>query len=279
MTGRMDIVGNVLIKNEQRLRYFLSVLSSLSFLKDHCRLYINIEGGNVLVEPVKEYLVKLGFFDPYISSEKGYYGMIYTGLLHKTHSEYVLNLEDDHFCVLDHSDILLQMLETARSHGVHIIPATFFHVLKRIYSVASPFYQDDCCKIYHYNADMFRKLNYTQESYIVGNNCIFRRDFAMEHWGRDIKTCRPHEFEEIGYTEDYAKILLMPEFEFLRPIDDDREIPGCCCLTNPDNKKWESVYNHIDLNEFPMRRINSYLKKGKVPPLHQRIRNRIFPTS
>ncbi len=265
MINSIDIVGNVRVKEIKRLKYFLAVLDSLSFLKDNSRLFINIEQGEALVKPVKKYLDKIGFPVVCISAQKDYYGKIYSGLLSKTSAEYILNLEDDHFCVLDDKEKLFRMINIADQHKVDIIPVTFFSLFRKIYAQAKPFYFDSVCKVYHYDKGMFEKLNYDQKSFIVGVNCIFRRDFAFEFWSKDVKSFRPHEFEMIGYQEDFSKILLMPEFEILRPVDSDHGMVNSCCIKNPDNKKWESILKNISMNGFPMKKITrSFLENTEI---------------
>lgn len=243
---RLDLVGNIKIMSPLRLKYFLAVLKSLECFKNNSGIYLNIENGKWIISPLRSYLKSLGFEKIYLSAEKGDYGNIYCSLINLCDSEYIMNIEDDHFCMVDNTEKLLRVISIAAQHKTEIIPATFFKLLTNTYNVLQPFYNDELCNIYTYNSDTFNNLDFTEDSIVVGNNCIFHRAFALRHWDMGYTSRRPHPFEELrrNLKEEHLR-LMMPKFELLRPVDDDHGIENSCCIKNNDSRKWNQVFGNV----------------------------------
>lgn len=248
---KIDLVGNIKIMSPLRLKYFIAVLKSLACFKDKSAIYLNIENGKYLINPLRKYLNSLGFKHVFIACEKGNYGEIYCSLLKRSQTPYVFNVEDDHFYMPDNTEELEKIIETALTYQVEIIPLTFYKMLLKTYKVLQAFYTDEFCNIYQYNSQTFDKLGYNENSIVVGNNCVFSREFALRHWGIKQSGTRPHPYEELrkNLKEESLK-LMMPMFEILRPIDDDHGIPNTSCLSHIDKKKWEETYKQLSLKPY-----------------------------
>ena len=247
---KLDIVGNIKIMSPLRLKYFLAVLKSIECLKDVSGVYINIENGKYLINPLCSYLQNIGFKTIVLTCDKGKYGELYCGMIRHSKSEYIINIEDDHFCMVNDTKALGKLIENAIQLKTEIIPTTFYKQLQKRYSVLTPVFEDAFCKDYAYNSIAFDLMGDTGESIVVGNNCIFQRDFALRHWGMGHAGPRPHPFEEKrkNLTEQQLQ-LMMPSFEILRPIDDDHGEKDSCCLAHPD-EKWHSVFKTISVTAF-----------------------------
>ena len=233
-----------------RLKYFLAVLKSLECLKDVSGIYINIENGKYLVKPLTIHLKRMGFKTTELSCEKGNYGEVYCSMIRRSKSEYIINIEDDHFCMLNDTVALEKLIKNASKLKTEIIPTTFFKHLKKLYSVLKSSFEDNVCWNYQYNNTAFDLMGDDGESIVVGNNCIFRRDFALRHWGMGHSGPRPHPFEEKRKNLKENNLqLMMPKFEILRPIDDDHGSYGTCCLANP-HEKWNKVFSKISILPF-----------------------------
>jgi len=247
---KLDIVGNIKIMSPQRLKYFLAVMKSLECLRDVSGIYINIENGKHLNKPLTKYLKTLGFKTIVLTSDKGKYGELYCGMIRRSQSEYILNIEDDHFCMLDDTMALEKLIKNASRLKTEIVPTTFFKMLTKRYSVLTPVFEDEYCKDFAYNQKAFDQMGDTDEDIVVGNNCIFSRTFALRHWGMGHDGPRPHPFEEKrkNLKEDNLQ-LMMPKFEILRPIDDDHGFENSCCLTQPQ-EKWSDIFNSISMTPY-----------------------------
>jgi len=247
---KIDIVGNIKIMSPLRLKYFLAVMKSVECLKDVSGIYINIENGKHLINPLTKFLKNLGFKTIFLSCEKGKYGELYCSLINRTTSEYILNIEDDHFFMPNDFSKLEKLIETASTLKTEIIPTTFFKMLTKRYSVLSPAFENEYCKNFDYNSTAFDLMGDTENDIVVGNNCIFSRTFALRHWGMGHGGPRPHPFEEKrkNLKEEHLQ-LMMPKFEILRPVDDNHGVDSSCCLDNP-NEKWNDVFKSISLVPF-----------------------------
>ena len=231
----------------QRLKYFLAVMKSLEGLKDVSGIYINIENGKYLNSALTKYLKRLGFKTVVLTSDKGKYGELYCGMIRRSKSEYILNVEDDHFCMIEDTKSLEKLIENASRLKTEIIPTTFYKMLLKRYTVLNPTFEDMFCKNYAYNSKAFDLMGDGDEDIVCGNNCIFSREFALRHWGMGHGGPRPHPFEEKrkNLKEEHLQ-LMMPQFEILRPIDDDHGEDNTCCLANPQ-EKWTDIYNSISI--------------------------------
>ena len=249
MIKEIDAVGNVKIFNPLRLKYFLATLKSFSFLKNNLNIYLNIENGRFLKRPIINYLKKLGFRNIYVSSKKEYFDITYTNMIKKCKNEYILNLEDDHFCEINDAEKFFKIINKAHENKVDIIRSTFFKLNKYLFKDCDKIEENNLFSIINYNHDLFYKYN-EKKPYFIQNNCIFKKDFAIRHWSKSYKSFKPHPHEVPEFDSQFSHILLVPNIEILRPIDDDHGILDTCCLKNKDNKKWESCFNDKELKSF-----------------------------
>lgn len=245
MINHIDIVGNVKIFSPLRLKYFVAVLKSLVFLKDNCTIWLNIENGKTLVKPVNKLLKKLGYNNFKITAKEGYYGNLYMEMLEEGSSEYVMNLEDDHFFHLNSKDTFFDIINFAHKNDVDCIHGTFFPHLLDTYKNITKEYEFEHAAGLRLTNDVFNQLAWNEHTIYCGNNCVFKRKYALKHWGEKFESTRPHPFEKTQFTEEKALNIIVLKTEFFRPIDDDHGIPNTCCIKNSDNQKWTSVWGTV----------------------------------
>lgn len=260
MVKEIDIVSNVKITNSKRLHYYLCVLNGISFLKNHCNLWINLEDGKHLVKPISKYLKKLGFSNFTISSKKGNYGEIYLNMLNQGKAEYILNLEDDHFMIMNDPEEFFDIINFAFENKVDNIPATFFEMIRSIYAKIPKQNTSQYGSVIDFNQKVFNLLNWNERNIYCGTNCINSRTFALWFWSEKHDSTRPHPFEKTNFQPENAFTLMVLEKELMRPIDDDHGVPNSCCLKNTDNKKWNKVFNEVNTTKMWKWKLSNYLK-------------------
>ena len=244
--NEIDAVGNVKIFGPQRLKYFLATLESFSFLKNNINLYINIENGKFLKQPLKKHLLNLGFKNVYITSKKDYYYKVYTNLLRLCRNEYILNLEDDHFCVMDSKEDFFNIINEAYSNQVEILRSTFFKLNNKNFANLNVKKATSIANIYDFTDDHISNID---SLWFIENNSIFRKDFAKKYWGRVFNSNKPHPFEIVNFDGMYKHHVLIPKLEILKPIDDDHGIQNSSCLKS-DHPKWTKIISSTVLNQF-----------------------------
>lgn len=242
MIDHIDIVGNVKIFGPLRLKYYVAVLKSIVFLKDNCTIWLNIENGKSLVKPTEQLLSKLGFKNFKITAKQGNYGDIYMNMLNQGSSEYVLNLEDDHLMQLSSKEIFFDTINFAHKNNVDCIHGTFHQRLNKTYAKVPRQYEFEHAFGLRFNMEIFNMLNWNEETIYCGNNCIFKREYALKHWGYQYDSTKPHPFEERNFSEEKSLNIMILKTEFFRPIDDDHGTPNTCCLNSPDKARWNEIW-------------------------------------
>ena len=250
MINHIDIVGNVKIFSPLRLKYFVAVLRSLTFLKDDCTIWLNIENGKTLVKPVKKLLKELGYKNFNITAKKGYYGDLYMEMLKQGTSKYVMNLEDDHFFQLNSKETFFDIINFSNKNNVDCIHGTFFPHLQKTYKDIPKEFEFEHAAGLRLTTDIFKQLGWNENTIYCGNNCVFKREYALKHWGKKFESTRPHPFEETQFTEEKSLNILVLKTEFFRPIDDDHGMLNTCCIQNTDNQKWLSEWKEVSISSM-----------------------------
>lgn len=247
----LDIIGNIKIneQNNIRVKMFEASLRSLEFLKNiGSKVFLNLEDASYqLIHKAKEILYDIGLQGDVISisCKPDRYGKIYKNLLNLSQAEWVMNFEEDHFCVMENWDILKEILIIGNQKDVNVIRASFWPIeWKSMMNTKSLDVIDGPLLINKMTKENFAKF---QEPYIsryfLGNNSIWHKYFAYQYYDRP--GFRPHSFEISEYNENYYHILGVPsEFPILCSIDDSHGETNSHLLANP-TEKFTKIWNSI----------------------------------
>jgi len=231
-----DIVGNIKIADKTRLGYALATIRSFLFVKNDIGFYLNVncdgETRERIVNEMSSYPTHSVSFD------SGRFNSLYCKLLNKCNHDYVLHFEEDHFCICDSRKLMKMIIATAKAYNVDLIKATFFELEKDCYRLMSDVIKEnEYCKIIENTPKNFRASKHHTMRYYIGNNCFFKKKFALKYWSQDKDTEKPHSFERKDYEARFHHVLMIPKIEILTPIDDDHKTGGSCLLNKP-NDKW-----------------------------------------
>lgn len=242
----LDIIGNIKVdaSKAERVKYFYACLKSYNFLTGKSKIVLNIEStDNEISFQTAQILRKKGFQGG-VTNFKGNFGSIYSGLIKRSDADYILNFEDDHFCLLDNFENLQRILSRAEHYGVEVIRATFNKVENKSADGVEPIYEDDICRIFEMNEKNFQLFQHAYPRFFLGTNCIFKHSFATRFWKREFEGSKPHPWEIGGYDKYFQHTVLIPKIEILASIDDPHDEPGSS-LIEREEKKWEEVYGSV----------------------------------
>ena len=192
-------------------------------------------------------------------------------MLREGSNAYVMNLEDDHFLQMDSKKDFFELINFAAKNKVDCIHGTFFQMIKNTYVNIPREYSSKHGSGFRFTQNVFDELGWDESTIFCGNNCVFSRDYALNHWGKGHSGPKPHPFEETEFNSDKEFNIIVLESELMRPIDDDHGILNSCCLANPDNKKWNAVWREVSTSSFYRWKSNYSLKEKskKVPYLRR----------
>lgn len=204
----IDIIGNIVIKNEIRDKYFNASLHSLCHLTD-CVNAVNIT----------------------IDSDKTHHEIMFPAISKST-SPYFLNFEEDHFCVWESPELFKALINTCAQHNADVIRASFFDIENQCANhVKNVIFENNLVKIFRMNYANFQEFQKPYIRYYLGTNCIFKTDYAKQLFARTGN--RPHDFELEKFIVDFEYTCAVPKIELLRAIDDDHGLDNTCMLKKP----------------------------------------------
>lgn len=262
---KISIVGNLLLdeKNTTRIRYLRCVLRSFAFLKDHCQLILNIEGcHNAEIQRLIQSDIQLIGFDCQLYFVNGNtYGNMYSHLLSLAKYPYVLNFMEDHFCLPDDANIMLDLLAQMEDSKVDMLKATFFEVEQNSMQHVRDYIFTDMGKIFINNENNFKNYcEYYKEAggrYYIGVNFITTWEFAVKFWDRTINSTTPHPWEIQNYDPQFLHTVMVPGFPVLAAIDDDHGAPGTALINNMDQHyKFRTIY--MDVLNLGLQEVHEY---------------------
>lgn len=204
----MHILGNIHLKSKERQLFFEVSKDSIEAIAQ-CPAYYSINSE-------KSHGIKMLEIMDYII---------------KSDSDYFLNFEEDHFCVLQDKNTFDYIMQKAAEHSVDVVRASFHHVEMECAKHAPAIYEDEFVKIIRFTAPNFQKFCIPFKRFYLGTNCIFKAEYAKKFFRRIGE--RPHDYELRHYQSDMEYTCLIPKVEILRPIDDDHGVENSCCLKNP----------------------------------------------
>jgi len=212
----MHILGNIHLKSPKRELFFNVSFDSLAFTKLPYVVYMNEERSH------GEQMISL--IDNFMQSD----------------SDYFLNFEEDHFCVLQDKSIFDSIMQKATEFNVDVVRISFHSVELACAKAAPAIYEDELVKIIRMTPEHFEKFCIPFKRFYLGTNCIFKVGYAKRFFSRIGQ--RPHDYELRHYQSDMEYTCLVPKVEILRPIDDDHGAENTCCLKNP-TELFTQLYN------------------------------------
>jgi len=247
----IDIIGNIKLNKENRIRYFFYSLKSLSFI-ENSKFYINID--NKLDESEKGIIlnviekcnidIDLSFNE---NTDK-VYSTNYLSLLNKSNNEYIFHFEEDHFCVLNDQIKFNDLINDCKINNVDVLRLTYFNITRILNENINFEKETDNMKITPYNFETYSKACQSElgHTYYLGTNNIFKREFAYKFWNRNIHSSSPHSYELSQYNNDFLHLLGIPKFEILRAIDSDHGLSNTCIINGNNNNKFDFIKKTID---------------------------------
>lgn len=212
----IDIIGNIIIANETRQKYFNACLHSL------CKLKGCINSVDITID----------------SNE--IHGKNMMVAINKCKSNYFMNFEEDHFCVCDSPLMFAELLNICEKYSVDAIRTSFHSIeLECANHIENIMFENNLVKIFRMNEYNFNQFKKPYDRYYIGTNNIFNINYAKKIFSK--KGIKPHNFEIRNYEYDYEYLCAVPKFEILRPIDDDHGAENTCMLKNPTNEFLELI--------------------------------------
>lgn len=204
----IDIIGNIVISNEIRQKYFDTSLFSL------CNISECINNVNITID------------------SQNPHGIEMLSAIKKAHSNYFLNFEEDHFCVCNDNKLFTSLITTCQQYDVDIIRASFFSIENQCAACINDIiFENNIVKIFKMHPQNFIDFQQPYIRYYIGTNSIFKTNFAEKLFNQS--GIRPHDFEVGPYTHHFEYICAVPKIEILRAIDDDHGAENTCMLKIP----------------------------------------------
>lgn len=240
----ISIVGNIKVDESkpERIKYLIACIRSYLFLKDKCNLILNLNGASIkLCRIVSDELI--AFPDAYFTNIiSGNYGQTYLHLL-KNHTkyDYVINFMEDQFMVCDDRMEFFEILNRMNNFEVDVCKSSFHKVeLNSIAGRTGAIFENNFS-----NFVLYKK--YYGSRYFIGCNFITTKQFALDFWGRDIKSKRPHEYEIAKFDPEWVHRVMVPSVHELQAaIDDDHGEPNTCLLNRTDCEKWNKIWAEVN---------------------------------
>ncbi len=169
------------------------------------------------------------------------YGTVYCQLLEYCTDAFVLNLMEDHFCVMDSVEDMEDILNTMKAEKIDVLKATFHKIEQNsMDNIAGINATGGLC--FNNNEFNFRMYNvHYGKRYYIGCNFITTKSFAHKFWNRKLGQ-RPHGYEIVDYSFDWEHRVMIPAKEVLASIDDAHGEAGTDLLSR-DNEKFKKIYD------------------------------------
>lgn len=232
---KIAIIGYMKIASRERLDYLLATVKSFSFITDK-QIIIGIED----ITPE----IYLAFNDLHLRNDVIIvnalplsYGEVYSTFLEATNDcDFVINLMEDHFCILNDEFYLNRCLAKMKKYNASIMKATFHQIEMNSIKTVQPIYEDEDIFIYDNNLSNHTEFQkYYGSRFYIGCNFITTHEFARKFWGRSLGA-RPHEYEFPAYSEEWRHICAIPKKEILAAIDDPHGEDGTDLLSRNEPK-------------------------------------------
>jgi hypothetical protein len=241
----LSIVGNIKINDATRLKYLKATLWSFEFIKD-CQFILSVDCDFATGEEVNKTIKEIGFTDFELTRNTVNYGEIYCSLLENVKNEFVLNLIEDKFYLLDNRDKLAIVLKAMKLNKVDVCKDSFFKIEQNSSKELFSHYDNNYGIVFDNNKtnhNLYQK--YYGSRFFVGVNFITTLEFAKKFWSRKINTKRPHEFEIAKFNPEFEHRCMITNFELGASCDDNHGELGTCLLERKDEKKFWNIYNKV----------------------------------
>lgn len=276
----LDIIGNLKIDESKpnRVDYFLACLRSWAFFKDHCSVYLNLDGASDdLLRQVKRVYEECGYSGKVETITSDNYGQVYCDLINAGQNKFVLNFIEDHFAVINEPARMAAILGEMLDHQVDVLKATFFQVeqtsLQQVKGTDT-----DHGRIFKMNSANHHAYGMPYGGrYMIGVNFLTTRDFALRFWNRDCGH-RPHEYEIGQFSSHWEHTCMIPSVELLAAVEDDHGADGSCLLKRSE-PKWAWVFEDKKCMppSYPVTAESVLAKEGKTETQPVIVPKRLFP--
>lgn len=244
----LDIIGNLKIDESKpnRVDYFLACLRSWAFFKDHCSVYLNLDGASEdLLRQVKRVYEECGYSGKVETITSDNYGQVYCGLINAGQNKFVLNFIEDHFAVINEPARMAAILGEMLDHQVDVLKTTFWAVEQKSAQHVKGT-ETDNGRIFKMNGTNHRGYGVPYGfRYMIGVNFLTTRDFAMRFWNRPCGH-RPHEYEVGEFDAKWEHTCMIPSFEILAAVEDDHGVDNSCLLKRSEYK-WSFVFGKAEI--------------------------------
>lgn len=204
----IDIIGNIIISNEIRQKYFNATLHSL------CNINDCINRVDITIDSPKPHGIKM------------------MEALNNAKSSYFLNFEEDHYCVCNSPVLFKSIINNCHKYNVDVVKASFFDIENNCAKhVTDVIFENNLVKIFKMTYDNFKLFQKPYSRFYLGTNSIFKTEYAKKIFLQP--GIKPHDFELRQYIFDYEYVCAVPKIEILRAIDDDHGEENTCMLKNP----------------------------------------------
>lgn len=238
----IDIIGHIKIADQKRFKYLLACIRSYSFLKDHCKFILSIEGlsheqRSLVVDELREFEYTMSY------NLSDNYGNAYCSLLDQGTNPFVINFMEDQFMLIDDKDWFVGLLNTMEQKSVEVCKASFFTIEQNsIKTIIGE--QTDYGLVFDNNENNFQEYKkHYGERYYLGVNFITTRTFAYSFWRRPIVSHKPHAYEVCGYSHYLNHKCIIPSREIQCAIDDSHGEIGTSLIERKE-EKYDRLISH-----------------------------------
>lgn len=229
----LSLIGNIKITSNIRFQYLLCVIKSFYFAKDIIKnIHINIENLNNIDKNTLDKTLQ-HFKEYQLYNQSGNFGNIYSSLINKINTRYFWHFEEDHFCILDDTNTLENILKL----DFDLCRSSFYYIEKKCSKEIKPIKESKYGNIYIMTKENWQQFSKPYgDRYYIGNNSIFNLEFGKKYWSRKIDGSRPHVFEVPSYNKNLEHTMFIPNQELLCAIDDNHGEPKSCLLERNNDK-------------------------------------------
>lgn len=238
----LDIIGNIKIDlaNHTRINYLIACLKSWDFFKDHCRIFLLIEGANTELTDRLNKEVPGTYLIP-SDDKKLSYGKKYVDLLSLSENPFVLNFIEDHFTLIDDKDFMLGLLNCMKEKGVDVLKSSFFQIEQNSSKTLKRYSDTEYGRIFlHDERNHEEYQRHYVNRYYMGVNFITTRAFALKFWDRDMGNT-PHPYELSSYSREWEYRCMIPSREIQCAVEDNHGEDGTCILMRKE-EKWDRIF-------------------------------------
>lgn len=234
----INIIGNIKIDEDtpDRVQYFFATLLSFRFIPE-----VNI--SLVLTTPSRRLQDKYSKFtdenfkntftiistNPDSQYKQGLDWLFNEAIVYP---EYYLNFEEDHFCVMDSVDDLLNIVNECKDNNVDVLRTSYHDIETESAKLINK--QGHFIDAFRMDQSNYQLFQHAYTRYYLGTNAMFKIDYAKKLYDRP--GTRPHDFELSKYDPRFEYTCAIPKKEILRSIDNDHGGTVPCLLKQPTEK-------------------------------------------